>query len=49
MACNKCKKKQEREQMMKEIEKTESVVKYIAIGLFILSLYGLYSLISFLI
>jgi len=49
MACNKCKKKQEREQMMREIEKTESVVKYFAIGIVVLALYGLYSLISFLI
>lgn len=46
MSCTKCKKKQEREMMMKEVDRIES---YIKIGLLIvasLAIYGVVSLIS---
>ena len=46
MACSKCKKKQEREEILREMEKTEGIVKYVFLGVIILSIYGLYSLVS---
>lgn len=45
MACNKCKKKQEKEQILKQINRTEKKVIYIFIGMIALALYGVYSLI----
>jgi hypothetical protein len=45
MACSKCKKKQQREEILKEVEKTERVVKVFGLIILGLSLYGVFSLI----
>jgi len=49
MACSSCKKKQEREQLLKEYEKVERGVKIIILMVVLLSVYGLYSLVTALI
>jgi precorrin-3B methylase len=46
MACSKCKKKEERERMEKEIIKNEKMVIVFMISLGIASVYGVYSLIT---
>jgi hypothetical protein len=48
MACNKCKKKKEREYIEAQLEKTESIVKFVFVIIVGLSIYGLYSLFSLL-
>jgi len=45
MACSKCKKKQQREEIMREVERTEGVVKVFGLIILGLSVYGLVSLI----
>jgi hypothetical protein len=46
MACSKCKKKEERKRMEKEIIKNERMVVFFMVILGIASVYGVYSLIS---
>lgn len=46
MACSKCKKKEERERMEKEIIKNEKMVIAFMVVLGIASVYGIYSLIT---
>jgi hypothetical protein len=46
MACSKCKKKEERKRMEKEIIKNERMVIFFMVILGIASVYGVYSLIS---
>jgi len=46
MACSKCKKKEERERMEKEIIKNEKLDIVFMIALGIASVYGVYSLIT---
>lgn len=48
MACSKCKKKREREEILKEIETTEKYVKIFFLVILGLALYGIYSIFSFL-
>lgn len=46
MACSKCKKKQEREAILKELNRVEKKVKVGAVVILLLTLYGIYSLVS---
>jgi len=46
MACSKCKKKEERERMEKEIIKNEKMVIVFMVAIGIASVYGVYSLIT---
>jgi len=46
MACSKCKKKEERKRIEKEIIKNERMVIFFMVILGIASVYGVYSLIS---
>ena len=46
MACSKCKKKQEREVILKELDRVEKKVKIGAVVILLLTLYGIYSLVS---
>lgn len=46
MGCSKCKKKEEREKMEKEIMKSEKIVILFMVALGIASVYGIYSLIT---
>ena len=46
MACSSCKKKQERDEILKEVSRVEKRVKIFGIVILVLCLYGLYSLVS---
>ena len=46
MACSKCKKREERKRMEKEMIKNERIIIFIMVILGIASVYGVYSLIT---
>jgi hypothetical protein len=49
MSCNTCKKKKERDEILKEVHRVEKGVKIFGVIILLLSLYGIFSLISSLI
>jgi hypothetical protein len=49
MACSKCKKKQERDEILHEVLKVEKKIKIFGVVILVLTLYGLFSIISSLI
>ena len=46
MACSKCKKKQQEDYVRKELEKSSKLALLVLLGIGLLSLYGIYTLIS---
>jgi hypothetical protein len=46
MACSKCKKKQQEDYVRKELEKSNKLALLVLLGIGLLSLYGIYTLIS---
>ena len=49
MSCSKCKKKQERDEILHEVLKVEKKIKIFGVVILVLTLYGLFSIISSLI
>ncbi len=46
MACTKCKKKQQEDYIREEMEKSSKLALFVLVGIGLLSLYGIYTLIS---